>query len=765
MAVASPIKFAGVIFAGLFYSSSLAFSFGIDCPDIADRVFYADAIVVGRTIKIEEVPDRPGMNGILFEFQVQESLKGDSHKSGDVLSQRFSGEYRMKYFMEPFPMKDEGLAFVFLGKDREGNERASCNARLDENVTVNRMKRLIAVTADPMAHLDSKDAGDICVVLTHILRRHCQYDERLRGKAPAEEVDGKDLARVKAYLLAHSKDKGTASSTAVNALAYLDPTPPEAFDIFASALESTSPEKLVAATKGLSHLADKRAIPLLIERLARYRRDGEATKQTEVSDPEAEEFLCSLASDGRFRPYAEGELLNALMHFDDPRISGVITQELKGSNTGAVMEKAVQSKDERAVDLLVGRIWEQGFGDFSAICKLSDPRVVEQARERMYDHPQAPYLLACQGDPESKAFMLRLIRQGHMSGATWAAKTQDQSAKADLLAGLDLAGGVPSFFQNEAAHALGQLRAFDLIEGMLERSPSIDTLGIQGMFLYGLADLPIHATSPCLGDQKRECLHEHMRAVADREKWNDSDRKLAERLFDRLKHPHKFAESHDLYHAWTPPEGLADMPDPLDVAASITYFERNKKACQDALRSGPPEDQLKILQSANNCKATVLDGDLAVHLLHSPDRMVSSRTFSAIKEDRPVLTQAEIERWALAGDGYATSMALNFIRRHPKSEYAPIVVKVLRRGWHLFDKMLFEAIIETKATDAADLLRAYLENEHIALRTNSAITLVHLGDSSVGTTLKELLDKAKGSGEVLGREYPTKALEMVGRAP
>ena len=122
---------------------------------------------------------------------------------------------------------------------------------------------------------------------------------------------------------------------------------------------------------------------------------------------------------------------------------------------------------------------------------------------------------------------------------------------------------------------------------------------------------------------------------------------------------------------------------------------------------------------------------------------------------------ADIERWALTGGFESTRIAIHYIRRHPKSEYGPIVTKVFLEGRHLFVDTLFEAIIETHATDCIDLLRAYLKNEHYALRVNAAIALIHLGDDAGKAVLAELEPHLRGCMRCVSGDYRQEALDRL----
>ena len=308
---------------------------------------------------------------------------------------------------------------------------------------------------------------------------------------------------------------------------------------------------------------------------------------------------------------------------------------------------------------------------------------------------------------------------------------------------------------------MGRLRAFELMRTYSDTTLDINELSIVGMMLFGLADRSTGDFSDCPGKKLWNCLRAALHDIADRENWKLEHRELADHWLTIFERGPKTPIYKDIFHPWVPPVGLSDMPDPLDENAARTYFESNLASCRTALRNANSGERYKIMQVANHVKATVLDGELALALLTDADMMVRSRAYSAVSEGRPALSVAEIEQWARMPDGEISSMALNYIRRHPKPEYRPIVVDILKDGWHLFNRLLFEAIIKTEATEAADLLRPYLENEHITLRTNTAITLVHLRDAEGAKALPDLLQKAKGSGQLLGSEFTQGALQMI----
>ena len=206
------------------------------------------------------------------------------------------------------------------------------------------------------------------------------------------------------------------------------------------------------------------------------------------------------------------------------------------------------------------------------------------------------------------------------------------------------------------------------------------------------------------------------------------------------------------------------MPDPLDTDATSNYLIHNRERCREILRTGDRQDQLKVLQAAAHCRTNILDGSLAIRLLTGPDMMVRGRAGFVFRDEEFLLTDSEVWRWAFSGDFQSTRAALVYICRHPKPEFTRIVARILREERHLFDETLFKAIIATEARDCVDLLRAYLEDEHFALRFNAAVTLVHLDEDAGRATLEELVPNMQWCTECIGREYRQAALEQLEQA-
>ena len=392
-------------------------AFGVPCPSVVDRVVDSESVVLGRTVKIERIETRPTLFAIIYEFHIDRVLKGNVHKAGEVLHYRDEPDMHRGILESPLPFPDEAAHFAFF---RRGAE-AWCPISVNE-INIEKMERLIAVSTDPLAHLESDLEDDVCVVLAS-----------LGQTIGANALNDTNRHRMVAYLRKQAATGNRhVAARALRMLAYLDPLPAEAFDDFARALASTDPAQLNAGAGGLMRLKDKRAIPLLIARLQEYRRNGEAAHAENRESNASEGSVCSLTvtySRHSFARLPESELFRAIMSFDDPRVTQFALMEIDGPASREAMAKIAETSDERTVEILLRKTWEGDSSGLTALCKSTDPRITIEARERMYDHPHAPHLLACRGDVESKEFMLRLLRQGNGVGAKWVAQTRDPDAQ------------------------------------------------------------------------------------------------------------------------------------------------------------------------------------------------------------------------------------------------------------------------------------------------------------------------------------------------
>ncbi|MCH7885593.1 MAG: hypothetical protein IIC01_10120 [Planctomycetes bacterium] len=349
----------------------------------------------------------------------------------------------------------------------------------------------------------------------------------------------------------------------------------------------------------------------------------------------------------------------------------------------------------------------------------------------------------------------------HYAGVNWAAATRDESAKADLIRSLSYYSD--DSYVNGVAYALGRIRAFDVVQSLLEKDFSdMNTLSEAIYMFWGLADIPLGGPGgDCRGDARRDCMHDKLHKTARRERWPHEQLQLAAELLDAVEPIPKTRQFFHFEDTWTPPKALPDMPDPLDKEAITVYLRRNVERCRQIIREGSAEDKFKILKVAWHAQVNLVDSELAVELLVDPDWMVRNAVLISSDGEELSFTPSQIGRWTLTGGYESTRRALVYITGHPKPEYAPIVTKVLFGGRHLFDEILFRAIIETDATECVDLLRSYLENEHFALRVNAAVTLIHLGVEAGESVLAELQPNLRCCSECMQSSYIQDALNAI----
>lgn len=714
------------------------------CALLRHRVSGADTIVVGRTVSAEWEEARPERSAVTYEFRVTGVLKGDLYKAGDLIVRRY--EPNQLHGGSPFPWVETEPYVVFVHMYNSGEKGFSCPEPAEE-ATVKTIRRQVEVLDNPSRFLSSKDEQDIRTLLDWIGRTYITDNDGRKPRVDWLQRGKPDRATIVQYLSRHARGKNVEVS--IEALGVLVRVcPSETFEVFAEALETKDAAQISLGAQGLKCLADKRAVPLLIDRLERLRAGNE----------ELQQHMRGWRMQHPWNP--DHELSAAITSFEDPRATQFLLDALENGDHREGVFGLAYKRDARAVEPLLQLAWGGESRAIDALGNFDDERILEQARERIFDHPLAPRILAALGDPEVQGFMIRLIEQGHYAGTRWAAVSQDQSAKAALIRSLNYYSD-DHLHTGVVAYALGRIRAFDLIPGLLAEISQIYPWAIAASFVRGLADRPFAGEDGCRGSAYYGCLRVSLRETAAHERWGREDMRLANELADAVEHPPHVRNPHNIYDAWSPPEALGDMPDPLDTEATSAYLERNRERCRQVLRDGSVEDQSKVLQAARHSKTNILDADLALTFLNGPEWTTRGQVVSALNAGELSLSVEDLEHWALSGDFTSTRSALNYFFRHPKPEYAPIVTKILHQGRHLFDDTLFKAVIETRATGCADLLRAYLENEHFSLRFNAAVTLVHLGDDRGRAGLAELEPYLRGCSACLRGDYRQKVLEQI----
>ncbi len=753
-----------VAFAGL--AAKQASAFGVGYGSVHDRVATADTIVVGETTRVDYEEVRPGQNAAIIEFRVSAVITGDAYTSGDTIAHRKEPTPGWdRYGCASFPNPEDGPHLLFITRTDAGREGFGCMTPADDD-TIKAVKRQVEILADPTAFLRATDKEDAITLLEWIRRSCLSTNAAGEARIDVSGIKGTDRDRVVRFLTKHAEDDSPEVGVrAMELLTWLEL--PETFALALRALETEDDGKIALAARLLKQLGNKRALPVLLARFKRFDAQKKERlrrmERGEQVEPRPTWFRPTGFATLGWRP--ESDLLAAIFSFDDPRVAELQLALLDDPDRRSYYNVSHLAGDPRVVDALLSRVWEGDHGALGALQDYDDPRLAEQARERIYDHPFAPHILAEQGDPTARDFMIRLIRQGSPDGIRWACETADPSAKAELVRSAkynvthDTRSGLQGF-------ALGRLRAFDMIPHAIEGLSTLDGFIYANALLYGFGDHCSFGASEsrCSGEARWDCLREDLQERAAAERWAPPDRKLVFELFERAQHQPSSTNYEGLHGRWSPPEAMADMPDPLDKEATSAYLEQNRDRCKKLLTTGSDIDKRKLLDVAERCKVNLLDDEVARAFLKGTNEFLAGRVISALRAGRLTMTTRQIEEWALTGDYRSMRQALIYIAYNPKPEYAPLITRIFHAGHHLFDELLFRAIIETEAVECTNLLRAYLDGEHYALRYKAAVTLVHFGDEAGAGALRELEPNRKGCSRCLGR-YQEAALEMIGYAP
>ena len=504
---------------------------GYHCWPVRARVSMADTIVIGRTIRVDGEEVRPRQVAVIYEFKVEDVLKGRLYEVGDSIVKRYEPHERIIGY-SPLSWYNQGRHVVFVNRKESGEDWFAC-AEAVHRVDLKRVKRQIEVLEDPPAFMDSGDEEAVLTVLDWIRATYLSLHGGREPRADWSRQREPPRDTIIDYVVKHGGSKNIdISIEALGVLRWLAPS--EAFEVFVQALDSTDEAKISLGALGLMRLADRRAIPLLIDRLKRFRAD-EAERRRRIEQGETVKPRVRRQrgrGGGPPRHWApDHELWAAIASYDDPRVKEFQLAEMRRGDLRALRAMG-DLTDPRAVEPLLRKFWEGSSSALRALQKYDDPCIIEQARERMYDHPFAPGLLAAQGDPEAKEFMLRLIRQGHRAGARWAAESQDTSAKVELMSSMAYYTEL-DYNLNVIAYALGRLREFELIPSLLDGiSSDLKGLVKAAEFVTGLTDRRRGKLDDCPGDDVWGCLRESMHEVAAREQWSRPNRRLANELLD-----------------------------------------------------------------------------------------------------------------------------------------------------------------------------------------------------------------------------------------
>ncbi len=730
------------------------------CSPIPLRVMQAEAVVVGRTISVEQRPFRPDRPANIFRFRIEQVIKNTDPPLGELLVE----ESLPRLFIggSHLPPPQWGRSVVFLHGGDGALRAGPCGISAD-TADLAHLARIAEVAALPNAHLASADQQIVEVILYWIqLNYFSPNDPYLEQAAP--EIRSQ-LSRESAvdYVL-HQVDvrQGPLYELAIDLLARFHP--PECFERLATALASSSPRLIRSASAGLGRLGDLRAVPLLIERLQRLRvsRSDLVEKLEDAWTPEGQHYQKKVMRPDDTYDQAASAVIEALGRLGDPRAADELLLALDVSHYHGAASALAEFGDARAIEPLLRLLWQDKIS-FTPLLKFSDSRILAEARARLYDHPRAPTLLAAAGDPTVRKFMLRLLQQGHQDAALWAGVARAAEAQKELLRVFHSGDGMAG---TNAAYALGRLRAFEVIPEALDLTPERDihAAAKRGYFLIGLTDADLY-TNPMQSAEFLDYAAKHLSTSADLENWDEEARALAARLRDAVEEDWSPSGNRypilELEGPWVPPVDFPDMPDPLDAKAVGEFLRRNIRRLSPVLRSAPPKDRVILLHALNGAGLNISE-DLFVTLSLHPHRQVRGAAGSFVRNRDIRLSGHQLERWALSDDFAATRSALFYVQKNARKEYQEVVAQVLQRGRHLYDENLYRAIIAVQATQCVPQLKGYLDGCHIDLRRRAAYTLAFLGD---GSGRQVLLQEHRRKGQVLGAnemDYIQRALKLLG---
>lgn len=703
---------------------------GYVCAPLPLRLIRADAVVVGRTIAVEVREPRPGLKIHTYRFRVEEVIKGTAYRVGDEVVEDSRGSFSN---ITHLPPAQWGRYVVFLGPAGEGKLRAGPCKDPASNDQILTLRRIAQVATQPDRFLDATDETAVLTVLYWIRWSYFASSSGLDVETASPEAFAM-LPRRRAieYVFQHlDASHAKRYALAVDLLAGFHPT--EGYEVLVAALRSEDHNVVRSAALGLARLGELRAVEPLLNKLsaARCARVRKIQRQVPAWTDDGRPYQKTVTEPDPTYNAVGGALIAALGRLGDPTAVDALVAELEGWHDQQAVQALAAIGDPRAVPTLLKFAWTRSSVDAKSLARFNDPRIVEAARLRIYDHPTAPKILAESGDRSSEtvAFMRRLARQGHWDAAEWAIVTRDERLIDDLKHGLSHTGSSSVWF----SMALARLRAFEIIPELIGNTEPHFAKHARIGFLVGLL----------IEDLERERIEQmdaflaqtpsRIDQLARQEAWNDGQRNEVLRLAAAVQHD--AAElvavlmTWNTAEMWHPPASLPQMPDPLDRERTRRFLEQNYEQAIAALKAAPRSERITIIQALEQAKLSI-PADMLVDFLLDPSLTLRSAAARILRSADVQLTAARVRRWALTGDHSATTQALRYIHEHARRGDAATVVEVFNRGSHLFDENLFKSIIVTGARACLEPLRTMLQHEHIDLRRRAAITLAFFHDDA-----------------------------------
>lgn len=718
------------------------------CESVPERVLGADAIIVGRTISIQEGETRPGVITKTYHFQIDEVLKGGQYWAGETITEKSTPRWGFGGTHLPRPYWDAHVLFMRKGLD--GGLRAGPCGIVKGQAELPVIRRMVKVGSSPEDYLESTNSTDVQVILTWIARNYFQRSDRRREKDNSGADLPIDRDTTLRYLAEHASDEtSTHRARAADLLGRF--CEEEHYGLLKNVAEDSSIDAGRAGpNRGLRCIEARRDVPGLIDKLRRLR----LARQDSLGPPLNGKRQVAVRPDQEYAG-AVVELIDALGFAFDPDAAADFIKELEGSRTGT-SDVGAQLGDETALAPILRMAWANP-ARATRLARMFDPEAVRWAREGIYDDRDAVTLLAAKGDEQVSDFMIRLLRQGHRAGASWAATVQDPSLVPDLVESLAHAD---AYQAGCMANALGRMRAWQVLY-LLDDADWLRQQWKQSMFLRGLLNESLERSGRLDWSQ----AYERLREFADAELWPDSVFTTVEQLVREMESSANQRRSipcdvRDGSIPWVPPTDLPGMPDPLATKKTRKFLRRNRERAATVLQSGGGEDKCKVLGAAS-LVGVKLDRNVVATLLQDGSLHIRSLAQHHLRALKIELTLEQLRRWALDGSYEANKGALRYMTKKADKAHAPIVEEVFRRGWHLFDEQQFRAIIATDARGCLDQLRGYVNAHHIFLRRWAAVTLAYFGDDTGRGLLKPKLERSVHHGNQPNREEVLRALSVI----
>lgn len=362
-----------------FLTALPAWAFQYEAMSLSVMNVTADVIVIGSLV------EQNGPHGLSGSIQIEEVVAGHGVRVGERLE--FEIQRKLKITDSPRTSR----AIVWLG--RSGASFAPINhsdsVRQVDPKTLETIREELAMLRHPMDGLRAK-----ALPAAPLLHAWIQY----KWIPSSDKPSGDDRHVVMAYLL-HTA-KLAPDPERAKALEILGPmAAPEAYPLFVDALSGSSPMVHGPALEGIRRLGDRRAVPVLKDFLAK-------------------------------NPHLRDDVLRVLGTLSDANSVPWLIEQLKEKRTLEAAMALANLGDTRALPALLEYVWQQPEGGEELVLGFQSPVVLEQARERLEDHPAAPAILAAFGDPADAVFMHRHLLQGHRAGLAWARRI----ASKDVLA-------------------------------------------------------------------------------------------------------------------------------------------------------------------------------------------------------------------------------------------------------------------------------------------------------------------------------------------